>query len=210
MGLSVRELLRLPRSRRNNLLRYWAAQCGHEIPPFDAITRIEKEVLRARPDASPVLAWGESEVRRFRDTLYLMHRLPPPPKGMTLEWDGRADLELPSGCGWLRVIRSGPPPPVGGDRGGGTLPELPLQVVFPKGGERLKPAGSRYTRTLRNLFQEEAIPGWVRERLPLLQLDGELVAVGSRWQTASFVSLCKRHQFRYEWQHELPGMSATQ
>lgn len=191
-GLSVREVLRMPRAQRNNLLRAWATQAGFELPSFDALQRLEKEVLRARPDAAPVLAWGDTELRRFRDTLYLMPRLPPPPQGAVLEWGGRNDLALPSGCGVLRVLKP-------------AKAEMPLRVVFPKGGERLKPAGSRYTRTLRNLFQEEAIPGWIRERLPLIQMNEELVAAGSRWQSAPFVSLCKRQQFRFEWQHELPG-----
>lgn len=191
-GVSVRELLRLPRARRNNLLRFWAAHGGFELPPFDALQRLEKEVLRARPDAAPVLAWGDTELRRFRDTLYLMPRLPPPPKGTVLEWSGRNDLELPPGCGVLHVLKP-------------AKSEMPLRVVFPKGGERLKPAGSRYTRTLRNLFQEEAIPSWVRERMPLIELDGEPAAVGSRWQSAAFISQCKRQQFQFEWRHELPG-----
>ncbi len=195
-GLSVRELLRLPQARRNNLLRFWAAHGGFELPPFDALQRLEKEVLRARPDATPVLAWSDTELRRFRDTVYLMPRLPPPPKSVVLEWDGRNDLELPPGCGVLRVLKP-------------ARTELPLQVVFPKGGERLKPAGSRYTRTLRNLFQEEAIPSWVRERLPLIQLESELVAVARRWQISSFQRLCRLQKLRYFWENKLAGVNAT-
>jgi tRNA(Ile)-lysidine synthase len=193
-GLSVRELLRLPQARRNNLLRFWAAGGGFELPPFDALQRLEKEVLRARPDAAPVLAWSDTELRRFRDTVYLMPRLPPPAKGAALEWDGRNSLELPPGCGVLRVLNP-------------AKSELPLRVVFPKGGERLKPAGSRYTRSLRNLFQEEAIPSWVRERLPLIELDGELAAVADRWLIPAFKHLCRRTQLRFVWEHRLPGYS---
>ncbi len=191
-SLSVQRLLALPRSRRNNLLRFWAAQAGFETPPFDALARLEREVLRARPDAAPLLAWGDTELRRFRDALYLMRRLPPPPQGLTLEWDGRADLRLPPGCGVLAVLKP-------------ATAELPLRIVFGRGGERLKPAGSRYTRTLRNLFQEEAIPPWIRERIPLVELDGALAGVADRWETAALKKLRGRHGARYEWRHELVG-----
>jgi len=191
-GLSVRALLALSKARRNNLLRYWAAQARFATPPFDVLTRLEREVLRARPDAAPLLAWGDTELRRFRDALYLMPRLPPPPQGLTLEWDGRRDLPLPPGCGVLAAVKP-------------ARAELPLRVVFAQGGERLKPAGSRYTRTLRNLFQEEAIPPWIRERLPLLELDGELAAVADRWETAALKKLRSRHGGRYAWRHDLPG-----
>jgi len=195
-GLSVRRLLDLPRPRRNNLLRYWAAAGGFEVPPFDALQRLEKEVLRARPDAAPLLAWGDTELRRFRDALHLMPRLPPPPKGLALEWDGRNDLALPPGCGVLRAVKP-------------ARAELPLRVVFARGGERLKPAGARFTRTLRNLFQEEAIPPWVRERLPLVELDGELAAVADRWETPALKRLRGKEGCRYEWRHDLPGDPAA-
>jgi tRNA(Ile)-lysidine synthase len=191
-GLSVQRVLALPKARRNNLLRWWAARGGFETPPFDALSRLEREVLRARPDAAPLLAWGETELRRFRDALYLMRRLPPPPGGLSLEWDGRAELRLPPGCGVLHAVR-----PAGA--------ELPLRVVFARGGERLKPAGSRFTRTLRNLFQEEAFPPWIRERLPLVELEGELAAVADRWETAALKKLRALHGCRYVWRHDLPG-----
>ncbi|MCI0749928.1 MAG: tRNA lysidine(34) synthetase TilS [Nevskiales bacterium] len=191
-GLSVRALLRLSRARRNNLLRAWAARAGFEGPSFDALTRLEKEMLRARPDAAPCLAWGDTELRRFRDTLFLMRRLPPPPRGVQLEWDGRNDLKLPSGCGVLHVLKP-------------ARMELPLRVIFPRGGERLKPEGSRYTRTLRNLFQEQAIPPWVRERLPLIQSEAEWGAVADRWWTRSFKLSCRRAGLRFVWEHTLAG-----
>lgn len=195
-AVSVRELLHLPRSRRNNVLRFWTARGGFELPTFDALARVEKEVLRARPDGAPVLAWGGTELRRFRDSLYLMARLPPPPKGVVLEWDGRAPLDLPAGCGTLEVLAA-------------ARQELPLRVTFVRGGERLKPAGARFTRTLRNLFQEEAVPPWVRERLPLIELDGELAAVADRWEAAALKKLRTRVGCRYRWRHELPGDAVT-
>jgi len=191
-GLSVRRLLDLDRPRRNNVLRYWATAGGHELPPYDALLRLEKEVLRARPDASPLLAWGDTELRRFRDALYLMPRLPPAPRGVALEWDGRADLVLPPGCGVLKVLKA-------------AKGDLPLRVVFAKGGERLKPAGARFTRTLRNLFQEEAVPPWVRERMPLVELDGELAAVADRFSTRALQKALRAQRCRYRWQHALPG-----
>jgi tRNA(Ile)-lysidine synthase len=191
-GVSVRQLLSLSPARRRNVLRAWIARSGQEAPSAGTLQRVEGEVLRARPDAAPVLGWGGVELRRFRDALQLMPRLPPAPRDVTLEWDGRRHLELPPGCGTLYVLKP-------------ATAELPLRVAFVRGGERLKPAGARFTRTLRNLFQEEAIPPWIRERMPLIRLADELQAVADRWQAAPFRSLCRRSGLRFEWRHALPG-----
>jgi tRNA(Ile)-lysidine synthase len=47
-----------------------------------------------------------------------------------------------------------------------------MTIRLRSGGERLQPHALRPRRTLKNLFQEAAIPAWRRERLPLL-FDGE-------------------------------------
>lgn len=185
--LSARRLLELPQARRNNLLRHWAAVRGHEPPSWEAMRRVEPELLRARPDASPVLAWGDSELRRYRDGVQLLVRLPEPPAGTVLSWDGKGDLELPPGCGRLVVKRPARDP-------------LALEVRFGVAGGRLKPAGARHSRTLKNLYQEAAMPPWERERLPLLHLDGVLVAVADRWQSAALRTELRRSGLRYAWQ----------
>ncbi|HUR39865.1 MAG TPA: tRNA lysidine(34) synthetase TilS [Verrucomicrobiae bacterium] len=190
-ALSVQRLLRLSPARRANLLRAWSVRGGFELPTFEALQRLEREVLRARPDAAPVLAWAGTELRRFRDHVYLMPRLAPPPDA-TLEWDARTDLALPPGCGILKLVKP-------------ATRELPLRVRFARGGERLKPAGARFTRTLRNLFQEEGVPPWIRERMPLIELDGALAGVAHRWETTALKRLRAGAGCEFEWQHTLPG-----
>ena len=52
-----------------------------------------------------------------------------------------------------------------------------LMVSFRQGGEVIKPAGSDKTLTLKDLFQQFSIPPWLRDRIPLLFLDDELIIV---------------------------------
>jgi tRNA(Ile)-lysidine synthase len=53
-----------------------------------------------------------------------------------------------------------------------TVKDGGMMIRLRSGGERLQPQARRPRRTLKNLFQEAAIPAWRRERLPLL-FDGE-------------------------------------
>lgn len=152
--LHIPGLLGLTSARRRNALRRWLARRQLALPHADSLTRVDTEVLRAAADAEPCLAWPGAEFRRYRDRLHAMRNLPAPPTGVELDWDGREPLQLPAGCGVLECS--------------GALPEKSWRVCFPGGGERMRPAGAGHRRTLKNLFQEQGVPVWTRERTPLL------------------------------------------
>lgn len=73
------------------------------------------------------------------------------------------------------------------------LPKLKLppgvSLRLAKGGERLKPAGSAHTRSLKNLFQEAGIPPWVRQRTPLIYENDQPIAVLGLFHTARSLEL---------------------
>jgi len=88
-ALGVGALQDLAAPRRHNLLRYWLRQQGFEMPSADTLERVEREVLDAAEDAEPLLAWAGCELRRYRDRLYAMAPLPPPP-ARSRHWPGSA------------------------------------------------------------------------------------------------------------------------
>ncbi len=184
-AVDVTGLLSLKPARRNNLLRYWLARQGHELPPAQLLARLEKELLRARADAEPAIAWGHSELRRYRDSLWVMARLPPPPASGLTAWSGRRRLDLPKGSGEL--LNCGP------------IVSRGLSVGFAQGGEKLKPVGDTHTRTLKNLCQQAGIPPWVRVRMPLVFHDGKLIAVADLWHSRKAKTL----KLKLFWRHPL-------
>jgi tRNA(Ile)-lysidine synthase len=50
-----------------------------------------------------------------------------------------------------------------------------VTVASRSGGERLRPAAGRPSRSLKNLLQEAGIPAWQRPNLPLLFVGNALV-----------------------------------
>jgi tRNA(Ile)-lysidine synthase len=52
-----------------------------------------------------------------------------------------------------------------------------VEVRFRRSGERCRPAGRAHGQSLKRLLQEAGVPPWMRTRIPLLYLDGELAAV---------------------------------
>ncbi len=184
--LSVTALQSLAAPRRRNALRYWLAERGFEAPAAAMLQRLEREVLQARIDAQPLLHCGGYEFRRYRDQLHVMPPLPPAPGAVELSWDGRGDLLLPAGCGVLQ------------SNSRKALPES-LVVRFPRGGETLRTGGALRTRTLKNLFQEAAVPQWQRLRTPLIYAEGRLVSVADRWLSKEWSAELTRRKFRIAW-----------
>ena len=164
-ALSVSGLLTLSAGRRANALRHWLSQRNFQAPSSDLLERLEREVLRARADASPLLHGETYEFRRYRDSLCVMAPLPPAPQNV-LAWDGRGRLPLPPGCGEL--VSS-------------ARTRQALTVRFARGGECLKPAGDPHTRTLKYLFQQAGVPPWQRVRMPLIYRGDELLSVAGLW-----------------------------
>lgn len=184
-ALSRAGLQALSTPRRNNLLRHWLSQQGWQAPSAETLARVQGEVLEARADAQPVLNGGDYEFRRYRDQLFVMAPLPPPPGPGELAWT-RGTLRLPAGCG---ALKSRKPLPKG------------LRVCFGRTGASLRLGA--HSRSLKNLFQEAGVPPWVRVRMPLIYREGRLVAVGDRWTAADAgLSLV--------WTRDLPGAGAAQ
>ncbi|HEY0721407.1 MAG TPA: tRNA lysidine(34) synthetase TilS, partial [Gammaproteobacteria bacterium] len=173
--LSVRALLSLSPARRRNLLRHWIRMAGFLIPNTCHLQRICDEVLPAAPDSIPLVQWRGAEVRRYRDDLFVMAPLPPAPV-VRIPWDLAEPLLLPPGVGTLTTRHI---------EGGGLAMERlaghPVEVRFRTGGELCRPAGRHETHALKKLLQEQGIPPWQRERLPLLFVAEKLAQVGTLW-----------------------------
>ncbi len=185
-SLRITGLLRLTPARQRNALRNWLQRRGFHPPNTNILQRLQREVLMAPADAAPLLRSGDCELRRYRDALYLMPPLPlPPAEGVGVIWSTDTRIELPAGCGGLQAPR---PPP------------QPLRICFARGGERLRPAGSAHTRSLKNLFQEAGIPPWRRRRTPLLEMEGELVWVPGLPPTAIWRQLCAEQRWQPHYQ----------
>ncbi len=168
--LSVRCLTGLSPARARNLIRYWIRETGVPLPDSRRIERILEEVIPAPADAEPMVAWRGAEVRRYRDDLYALAPLPPIPTE-SLQWDLKRPLTLPNGLGRLAPLAV---------EGAGILASLAaagVGVAFRQGGERCRPAGRPHGRELRKLLQEAGIPPWMRERLPLITVQGEVAQI---------------------------------
>ena len=170
--LELAALLNLDEARQRNVMRYWIRSQGFPLPRQAHLERIQRDVLHAAPGRSPRVCWTGAEIRRYRNTLYVMQPLSSFDNTVILPWNMERPLPLPGDLGRLAAVM---------EEGGGLAQEIrqrdDITVRFRQGGEACRPAGRGHALSLKKLFQERGIPPWQRERIPLLYAGGQLAAV---------------------------------
>ena len=179
--LSVDALRRLPVARAQNLLRHFLSLRGVAMPSARRLDEAFRQVLNAKRDASVLVGFGGTTLRRFDGCLYLVPPGGDLPKAFTRRWQGEADLPLPELSGVLSMKKC---------RGSGiSLAKLGAGAVtirLRQGKERLQADCRRPRRSLKNLLQEFRMPPWERDRLPLLFCGEDLVWVPGIGIAASY------------------------
>jgi tRNA(Ile)-lysidine synthase len=144
----------------NNLMRYWLKLAGLAMPSHERLQAWWLDLQQARSDAKLEWLHDECSIRLWRGQLQI----------------GAA--AKPEEGEWTFV-----PVPAKSSQGG-----LPAAWVakFKKvdavefrersGAERLQVTANGPRKTLKNLYQENAVPPWQRQA-PLLYINGELIAV---------------------------------
>lgn len=194
--LSVSGLLMLDEARQRNVLRRWFKKLKLSVPTTVHLQHIQHDILHAAVDSVSCVRWGSTgyyegaEARRYRNLVYAMAPLSAHDARATLPWKIQDPLILP-GIGTLTARSM-----TDGAIDLSLLPAKPVTVRFRQGGERCRPVGRGHTHELRKLFQEQGIPPWQRDRLPLIFMGDELAAVANLWMCEPFhnlfrISLCK-------------------
>ncbi|ABC28700.1 predicted ATPase of the PP-loop superfamily implicated in cell cycle control [Hahella chejuensis KCTC 2396] len=155
--------------RRKNVLRYWLQAAGL-TPSESDLAEILAQMLHAEGSRQPCYSLGESVLRRHDGKLYLTEAIDAPPSGYEAAWSLEEALLTPVGKLIAEPAHEGVRQP--------TVDETVI-VRFRRGGERFRPKGRGGSRPLKKWLQEQDIPPWRRDRIPLIYFNDELAAVGN-------------------------------
>ncbi|PKM23696.1 MAG: tRNA lysidine(34) synthetase TilS [Gammaproteobacteria bacterium HGW-Gammaproteobacteria-13] len=161
-SLALPALRSLSEPRQRNALRYW-------LRPLTAMPDSEHwagwQTLRdAASDAAPVWKLAAGELRRSDERLWWLAGdwlVSPAPLSTVVQ--GNKQVALPAN-GSVRID--------------GQLPAGNWRLGYRQGGDQLLLPG-RGHRDLKRLFNELRVPAFVRDRLPLLRLDSQVVAIAN-------------------------------
>lgn len=165
--LSLELMNRLSASRVGNVLRLWLKNNKVALPSSSTFDRIVHEVMVAGVDAQPEVAWGNVLVRRYRHQLYLDKQFKME-RPLWIEWH-----DFPHRVTWFDPLFSLSARP--SDQGLKIPDKAKIHIRFRQGGEEM--IWRNQTKKLKKLFQEWHVPPWMRERIPLIYINGELAAI---------------------------------
>jgi len=190
-SIQIDALQAMPAIKQAHVVRYWLGRIDYPMPSQAQLHEVQK-LLLAKMDACPEVRTHYYRFRRFKGRLVCLRVLPDVKTDTILHWDvsqlrsshlGEAPDSSQSNFNLHNDIKLVLPD-------GSTLiwcgqgivsPSSVLTVRFRQGGERCKPLGRGHSQTLKKLFQEFGVAPWLRDRIPLIYLDDQLLAVGDAW-----------------------------
>jgi len=179
--LSRAALATLDPLRARNALRRHLALARAPVPDADRLAEFVRQLAAAAQDRHPRLPLDAS--RHLVASGGVVRVLSPQQAAaFAVEWHAEPTVELPHGT--LRFARA-----IGAGIAAASVPAAGLLVRSRRGGERLRFARDRPSRTLKNVLQEAGIVAPLRSGWPLIVAGTSVVAVpgvgvGVDWQCA--------------------------
>lgn len=171
--------------RRRVILRSWIGKHCSFLPQTKHLAEVEA-LLQSRQDAQASVEFGDWQMRRFQERLYLIPKLNDCPD-LDVGWDLKDPISLGDGF----VLRAD------------QAQSVELRITRRQEGLRCQPIARNHSQSLKKLFQEYSLEPWLRGHIPILWHNNNIVAVGDLF--------CCDHQLQalfesIQWQYQ-PALS---
>ena len=196
--LPLAKLLDKSFERANNMLRYIILANGMSIPSMKTLQDGLKEMLDPETDKS-VIAWKDYCIRKYKNHLYFLSNsdLEPNKVDVKIPWEIGKTVNLGENIGTIEATF------IHGDGLSIEKCKNKLTISYRQGGELIKPIGHRINKSLKNLFQENQILPWMRDKIPLIYYQDELVSVADLWFNQNYVASQNEAGFVVNWHKKM-------
>lgn len=193
LTLNIAELIILDSNKQNMVLREWFKSRQLRMPSEKKLLGIVDEVINAKKSANPEIRGQGYSIRRYRNKLFCLEKTGADKNNCKQQWDKeKKQLILNAGS---KLILS--------ESDKGLLKKrwntAEVLVDFRQGAEKIKVPAREGRHSLKKLYQEKAIPPWMRSEIPLIYLDGQLAAVADLWISDDFYCCGKGLCYRIDW-----------
>jgi tRNA(Ile)-lysidine synthase len=174
-GLDLTALKQLSHARQYNVLRYWLNLHQIRIRSTAWFNELCTQLFYAREDAQVCLPHQNKEIRRYQNMVCIIARaVKETNQAIHFNWTGESHIPFPTLGGTLYFEES----KTGVDAN--WLQQQTLILRLRQGGEKIKLHPKRPNKDLKHHFQEQHIPAWERNRLPLITLPNQNIVYVTR------------------------------
>ena len=178
-SVDIDKLKSLSFARRNNVLRYWFKQNNLNYPSSKQLNAIWFETALASDNASPDIPFKGLTLRRYRNHLYFVKDIidincePIPWHGEKILnlFDGRLKLKFECSNNEVDILSFAE----------GKEVKVCFRQHLPS-KLSCTPIGRTGSRSIKKLLHEYNVPPWLRESVPFLLIDGQVVEAVGLWR----------------------------
>jgi tRNA(Ile)-lysidine synthase len=175
------------------VIRRWLQQRGVPSIPLRSLEALNTQIRQSDSENKVCVQWGDCSLRYHQDQLWLLNRIeiqPCPDR----EWPaGQAAIHLGDELGELMLE--------GASMGG---PPGAFAVRNRKTCQTNSIRQGKHHKSLKNLFQSAGIPDWLRDYIPLCELQGEVVAIGNWCFDDHFAKWMSENNVNLSWSPKNP------
>ncbi|MBT8049501.1 MAG: tRNA lysidine(34) synthetase TilS [Xanthomonadales bacterium] len=194
LKMPLQKLLELDPEMQTLILRQWLRR--HEVPvlPEARLREFLDQLSGTRVESQAEVQWEDWMIKRYKHELWL-HRRSPFIACPKMKWKSGMKLELGPDTGWLRLSGKNT-----------NIPDA-WKVRARKPGDRIRTVPDGPSRKLKQLFQSALIPPWLRPGIPVLEWDGEPVALGDWVIGHRLQSWLFENNLTYQWRPSDPVLN---
>ncbi len=170
MCLNLNYINELSIERQKNLIFFWLNELSLDSPGSINIEQVISNIIYSNTEKAPCVNWKNTEIRRYKNMLYASKKIEKHDVDAEYYWKPERVLNIldetliaKSRCGkGISKTKTN-----GAD----------FVVRYRHGGEKIQPDYLSHSKTVKQLFQEKAVLPWLRDRIPLVYINGKLAVI---------------------------------
>lgn len=169
-SLDLDVIKELSSERQKNLIFLWLKELNLDSPGSRNIEQIISDIIYSTVEKAPCVNWTNVEVRRYKNLLYASKIIARHDINVEYRWKPEDVLNI---FDETLVAKS--------EHGKGIsklkTKNADFVIRYRQGGEKIHPANLTHSKTVKQLFQERSVLPWLRDRVPLIYINGNLAVI---------------------------------
>jgi len=194
LKMPLQKLLELKPEMQTLIVRQWLRR--HEVPvlPEARLREFLDQLAGSQLTHQAEVQWEDWMIKRYQRDLWL-HRRKPFLACPEVQWHNGMELDLGPDSGCVRLV--------------GDATALPGSwlVRARKEGDRFRLLPNGPSHKIKQFFQSAFVPPWLRSGIPVLEWDGEPVALGDWIIAPRLLNWLFENDLKYQWQPSDPVLA---